>query len=31
MNEGEKGSTFRILMVDDDSSIRDVGRRILEH
>lgn len=31
MNKGERGSTFCILMVDDDPSIRDVGRMMLEH
>lgn len=31
MSEGERSPTFCILMVDDDPSIRDVGKKILEH
>jgi len=31
MNKAERGSTFCILMVDDDPTIQKIGRAILEH
>ena len=31
MNKAERGSTFLILMVDDDPMIQNVGKAILEH
>jgi two-component system, sensor histidine kinase and response regulator len=31
MNKAERGSTFLILMVDDDPMLQKVGRAILEH